>query len=208
MTAFRSIALVAALALSGCMAAEPATRGASDPRGLAPQAQATAPQWDVRAVAVEVPQSLHVSEANLYFPLADIVWRGDARGDRYAQVDAIVTEAATRATKDMHKGRPVQVEITMKRFHALSEIARYTTGGKYGMKFDLTIRDAKTGAVLDGPRMVTRGFAASGGQRAIDEEARGLTEKVVIIDNLSGLIRDELHRPLAPPARPLITAAN
>jgi len=210
MIPLRLSALLAVFALSACMAPEPATRAAHDPSQLAPAAASgarMAQQWNVRAIDVQVPKRLHVSEANLFFPLADIVWRGDARGDRYAQVDAIVTEAAKRATKDMRKGTPVTVEITMTRFHALTEIARYTTGGKYGIGFDLTLRDATTGAVLAGPRHVATGFPASGGQKAVEEEARGRSEKVVITENLEGLIRAELTRPLAP-SRPLLSAAD
>ncbi|SOB91458.1 hypothetical protein SAMN05877809_101358 [Rhodobacter sp. JA431] len=200
------IAVVSALiALSACGAPEPASRAASDTLGLRPVAVATAtvpimtPRWNVQAVQVEVPRSLHVSEANLLFPIADIVWRGDARGDRYEQVDAIVTDAATRAISGMTNGQPVVVEITMKRFHALTERARYTVGGSYGVKMDIALRDANTGILIDGPRALSVGFKASGGQKAIEEEARGITEKVAITNYLTDYLREELLRPLPMP---------
>ncbi len=194
----------AVFALSACVTPEPASRAATDALALHPSASAkgsagpvlAAAQWNVRAVEVVVPERLHVSEANLLYPIADIVWRGDPRGDRHAQVQAIVAEAAKRATQGMTKGAPVVVALEMQRFHALTERARYTVGGSYGLRFTLTLRDAATGAVIDGPRKLSAGFPAAGGQKAIEQEARGLTEKVVIIDYLTEFLRAELSRPV------------
>lgn len=213
MTRVQLAALIAALALTtACAPTEPATRAANKVTaldeividGAAPVV--ALPDYAVKQVQVSVPRTLKVSEANLYYPIADIVWRGDAMGDRYAQVSAIVTEAAERATADMTKGRPVLVDIEMKRFHALTQKARYTFGGSYGMKFVLTLRDAQTGAMIGAPREVSHGFPASGGQKAIAEEAIGLTEKVVVTAGLEQLIREELSKPVAEPAR--IAQAN
>ena len=194
----------AVFALSACVTPEPASRAATDTLALHPSASAkgsaapvvAAPQWNVRAVEVVVPDRLHVSEANMLYPIADIVWRGDPRGDRHAQVQAIVAEAAKRATAGMTKGEPVVVAIEMQRFHALTERARYTVGGSYGLRFTLTLRDAKTGAVIDGPRKLAVGFPAAGGQKAIEQEAQGLTEKVAITQYLTEFLRAELARPV------------
>lgn len=194
MKPFALAGVVVVVALGACGAPEPVSRGASGDFVLDAPAAApvSAQSWNVKSVSVDVPRSLHVSEANMFYPIADIVWRGDARGDRYAQVDAIVTEAARQATRDMTRGRPVAVEITLRRFHALTERARYITGGTYGVKLDLTLRDPATGAVIAGPKHLSAGFKAAGGQRAIDEEAQGLTEKVMIIRDLSAYLEAEI----------------
>lgn len=206
MKTLRFPAVLAGLTLlAACAQVTPATRAATEVTALdeivvsgAPAV--TQPRYDVRDVRVTVPRTLHVSEANLYYPIADLVWRGDARGDRYAQVTAIFTEAAGRATAQMHAGRPVSVDIEVLRFHALTEKTRYSVGGSYGVKFSLTVRDAQTGALIDGPRVVKAGHPASGGQKAIDEEARGLTEKVVVTQFLDDLLRAELAKPGVPAA--------
>ncbi|MGD9919489.1 MAG: DUF6778 family protein [Paenirhodobacter sp.] len=204
-TTARLAALVLALAaMAGCAQIEPATRAANEATALDEivvdgSAPVAAPEWKVSAVRVAVPRTLHVSEANLYYPIADIVWRGEARGDRYAQVSAIFTEAAGRATAEMTEGRPVVVDIEVIRFHALTEKTRYTFGGTYGVKFALTVRDAETGAILEGPRVIDHGFPASGGQKAIDEESRGLTEKVVITQFLADYLHDLLTAPAPAP---------
>lgn len=189
--------VIAALALASLGACTPETtsRGLSDPAPLAAPAQ-VAPQaqtgFAIRAVEVEVPHSLHVSEANLFMPVADIVWRGDPRGDRYAQVDAIMTAAAREATQGMRRGPPAVLRLTMRRFHALTEKARYVTGGNYAVHFDMSLHDPKTGALLMPVRPVTLDIPASGGQKAVEEEARGLTQKVVITAGVVKGLRDQL----------------
>ncbi|MBD3786945.1 MAG: hypothetical protein IE922_08225 [Sphingomonadales bacterium] len=199
--------VIAALTLAalGACTSETTSRGLSDPAPLAtagPVAQSAqtakpaAPQaqtgFAIRAVEVEVPRSLRVSEANMLVPLADIVWREDPRGDRYAQVDALMTAAARNATQDMRRGTPAVLTLTMRRFHALTERARYTTGGNFAIQFEMRLSDPKTGALLAPPRPVVLDIPASGGQRALDEEARGVTQRVVITAGVVKGLRDQL----------------
>lgn len=200
MSPVRLTALITALALTAACAPtnEPATRGVSEVTaldeividGAAPQPQV--PHYRVETVNVTVPETLKVSEANLYYPIADIVWRGEPRGDRYAQVASIFGEAANTATATMNEGMPVVVDLQVKRFHALTEKTRYSFGGTYSVSFELTVRDAATGVALDGPRMVHAGFPASGGAKALEEEARGLTQKIVITHDLTDLLHQQL----------------
>ena len=60
----------------------------------APVDRAVSAQWRVASVEVDVPHTLTVSEARTLLPRADIVWREDPVGDRYAQVDQIMTDVA------------------------------------------------------------------------------------------------------------------
>jgi hypothetical protein len=195
------------LGLAACATTEPATRGASlDP--TAPQAvseaalaeaavQMVVPDYDVVAININVPQNLRVSEANVFFPIADIVWHGDPLGDRHVQVKAIYEEAFATGTASLKGGRAVTVQATITRFHALTPKARYTTGGNHSMHFILTVYDAATGEIIDGPRPVVADVAASGGQRAMEEEDVGLTQKVVIEQRLAEVILAELTAPVA-----------
>lgn len=187
-------ALVALTA--ACGGGDMATRSSSSPVPvLGPGAAAVALEYAVKDVQVTVPEHLKVSEANMYYPIADIVWRGEARGDRYAQVDALMTEAFKRGTAGMTTGLPVILEAEVTRFHALTEKTRYTLGGTYSTHFILTLRDANTGEIIDGPRMVIDDTKASGGDVALQEEARGLTQKVVLTQALADRINLELRRP-------------
>jgi len=165
------------------------------PDGFAAPAPVAAPRYAVRAVSVTVPRQLKVSEANQYFPIADIVWRDDPRGDRHAQVQTIFETAVAEGTGAMHEGVPVVIEIEVTRFHALTEKARFTVGGSYAMRFMLTLRHAETGALLDGPRPVLADARAAGGARALEEEALGLTQKRVVTARLAEVIAAELTRP-------------
>lgn len=209
MISFRHLTLaLAALGLSACVSAhDPATRGApvaaaigaanSQSAGseIDPATTYLVAQYDVEAIRVTVPRSLKVSEANTFKPRADIVWRGEALGDRYQQVEAIFADAMTAGTSTMQKGRKVDIEVQVTRFHALTEKTRYTIGGVHEMRFLLTVRDVVTGAVLDGPREVVADVKASGGAAAIAEDEAGRTQRVVTVERLAQVIRRELSAP-------------
>lgn len=153
-----------------------------------------ASQTNVRVenVIVRVPRALSVSEANRYLPSSDIVWREDPIGDRHAQVAAIFHGAMEQGTAALDGATPVELDIEVARFHALTEKARYTTGGVHNINFTLTLRHAETGALLGEPRRVRADLAAFGGRHALAAEARGQTQKVRITNHLAEVIRQEL----------------
>ena len=151
--------------------------------------------YDIEAIRILVPRSLTVSEANTFKPRADIVWRGDVLGDRHGQVTAIFQEAMALGTAPAQTGRKADLEIEVTRFHALTEKTRYTFGGMHEMRFVLTLRDSATGQVLDGPREIVADIKASGGAAAIAEEQAGRTQRVVTVERLAQVIRQELSAP-------------
>ncbi|TCP63330.1 hypothetical protein EV663_101598 [Rhodovulum bhavnagarense] len=198
-----SLVLAAALALSACASVETASRDA--PLGLSPHLSLAAPQsgdlshapdagLDVRAINVRVPLELTVSEANSYRPVADIVWRGDAFGDRHAQVQAIFEEAAKRAIAGARPGQEAVLDIQVTRFHALTEKARYTIGGVHDLHFFVALRDSRTGLPLAEPVLVQTELKAFGGTRAIKAMRQGETQKVRITRHLAGVIAEQLAR--------------
>lgn len=205
------LALGLALGLSACAGTEPATRsammenltiasqGGPMPQMLPDGPTLLAPKYEVTGFKIIVPRTLKVSEANTFKPRADIVWHGDPAGDRYQQVGDIMTAAATRATTGMTQGRAVMVEIALTKFHGVTEKTRYTIGGMHEMRFDLTVRDAATGEVLDGPRQIVADVRAAGGERALTEEAAGFTQKVVVTNRLTEVLRRELSAPVTDP---------
>jgi hypothetical protein len=204
------LALGAAAVVSACAAPDMASRGVSAMSGVtlatqgrsddvaSPVRQILAPRYDVADVRITVPRSLKVSEANVYYPLADIVWRGEPRGDRHAQVAAIFQEAMAMGTAGMERGPRVIVDIEVTRFHSVTEKTRYTVGGTHSLHFRLTVRDAATGAVIEGPRPVIADTRASGGAQAIAEDQMGRTQRIVILDRLAQVIRRELSGPADP----------
>lgn len=218
----RLIVLFAALGLSACVSGnDPATRGAmtsqadlsaanSQSAGSAavgsPAATILAAQYDVEAIRVTVPRSLKVSEANTFKPRADIVWRGEPRGDRHAQVQAIFEEAMATGTAGMQKGQKVDIEIEVTKFHALTEKTRYTIGGMHEMVFLLTVRDAATGNIIEATREVNADIKASGGAAAIAEDQAGRTQRVVTVERLASVIRQQLSAPVSP--EQLVTRLN
>lgn len=197
-------ALACAVSLSACQSTTIASRSNQNPPTITMASQGSvqvpgpkvmASQYNVTNVAIAVPRKLKVSEANVFYPVADIVWRGEPRGDRHGQVASIFQEAMQAGTGSMTKGRDVVVEIEVTRFHCLTEKTRYTVGGVHSLEFELTVRDVQSGAVIDGPRIVLADVKAAGGAQAIAEEQMGRTQRVVVVDRLAQVIRRELSRP-------------
>lgn len=198
------VGLVAALVVSGCAGLDTASRNSgfegafgSDPAfGLTgPVLAGGLPSYQVEAINVLVPDSLIVSEANTYYPRGDIVWHGDPPGDRPTQIKAIFEEGFARGTQDLQGEVPVVLDVTLERFHALTQKTRYTVGGVHAIRFTLAVRDAESGLLLEEPRSVRADLKAYGGQRAIDAERQGQTQKVRITDHLARVIREELQEP-------------
>ncbi|MGL6209562.1 MAG: DUF6778 family protein [Paracoccaceae bacterium] len=217
MTLFRSLLILSvAVGLSGCATSQPASRAAQpDPSLSATPAMAQRdgtvvmqPKYRVTEVRVAVPRTLTVSEASTFRPNADIVWRGEARGDRHAQVTQIFNEALLTGTAGMTTGPDVVVDVVVTRFHGVTEKTRYTIGGLYSMRFDLTVRDAATGTVLDGPRKVIADVQGAGGAAAIAEDQAGRTEKMVVLERLSEVIRLELSGSVTGPAADAILSSR
>ena len=206
MRLFRTLSLVAIAALlAACSATTPASRAATDPQtslstvGVAPTADAavSSEPYLIAGYSISVPAALKVSEANVFYPIADIVWRGEPRGERHQQVKNIYVEAMDRATADLTSGRAVLVSVEVTRFHCLTEKSRYTVGGTHSLHFLLTLRDAATGEIIEGPRVVIADVKAAGGAIAVAEESQGLTQRVVVVNRLVEVLHDELTRHLS-----------
>jgi len=143
--------------------------------------------WRVAQVMVSVPETLTVSEENLYAPDADIVWRGEPEGDRRAQVKAIFEEAARRGSADLKGSRPVALSVRVTRFHALSDVARLrlSHSGVHDIAFVAQVNDARTGEILTGPEPIRADLVALTGEKGLQADMAGQTQKVRITDHLS-----------------------
>lgn len=154
-------------------------------------------RFTVTSVEVVVPATLRVSEENKFHPNTDIVWRGEAPGDRYAQVKSIVEDGLSSGAAGLKTGPKAVLTVQVERFHAITEKARYVVEGVHDIVFVLTLRDAKTDAILEGPRRVEVDIKATGGEAAIAEDIAGRTQRVVIVEGLAEAIRRELSGPLS-----------
>lgn len=211
------LVLALATGLSACVKPEAATRSA-DPAGVTLASagggrpgkgiQTVNVALNVLDVRVTVPRDLKVSEAETYYPIADIVWRGDPRGDRYQQIEAIYATAVPPAIAPLNHGIPVVAEIEVTRFHCVTDKTRYTVGGVHSLKFMLTIRHAETGEVLDGPRLVNADVPAPGGRKAVAQDYAGITQKDVVTQRLATVIRRELKTLNVDPALLGLPAAH
>ncbi|MCB6177015.1 hypothetical protein LHP98_02580 [Rhodobacter sp. Har01] len=145
--------------------------------------------WRLAGVRVDVPDSLTVSEQKSYLPRADIVWREDPPGDRRAQVAAILKAAATRGAAGLRGSRPVTLELTVSRFHALTFEAeqRFDQAGVHNIGFTARVLDA-SGAVVYGPTEVEASLPALSGDEMRAARARGETQKSQISAHVAATI--------------------
>lgn len=192
---FALIALVFT-AVSGCMMSAPPSRGENGAQSLMADQSAG---LHIRNLSVSVPRTLVVSEENTFKPAADIVWHGDAAGDRYMQVERIVQGAMQAGVAPYRSGpnaagRLVDVQVQVVRFHALTPKTRVTFGGKHELEYALTLRDAATGEVLRQMPLVKATVRAAGGEKARLEEAAGRTQAVVISEALAASIGAQLSQ--------------
>lgn len=199
MKTLRMIALMAmGLGLSACASVDTASRNA--PLDLPQMAAPVAQVVSVVDYDISVSRKLRVSEANTYYPLGDIVWRGERIGDRHAQVGRIFQDAVTKVQAENVDGAlPVAVELNVTRFHALTEKTRYTIGGVHSLEFELTVRNPTTGEILVPTREVKADLRGFGGSKAISAEQMGLGQKVRITHHLANVIADELALPGSTP---------
>jgi hypothetical protein len=156
--------------------------------------------WRLSSVSVTAPRSLRVSEVESFVPDADIVWREDPAGNRYEQVEKIMRDAITKGAQGLHGARPVTINVTMRRFHAMTFLAETKApGGVHNIDFDLQILDARTKEVLFGPEFVEASFPAMVGQQMVRARIAGQSQKSQITAHVAQTIRGLLG--LGPDAR-------
>jgi hypothetical protein len=143
--------------------------------------------WRLAEVRVDVPKSLSVSEAKSLLPSADIVWREDPLGDRYAQVDAIMGEAVKRGAQGLRGSRPVVIDVTVTRFHALTFEAeqRGQNWGVHNIRFIAQVSDARTGEVLVPATEIRAELPALSGDQMRDARKKGVTQKSMITNHVA-----------------------
>ena len=146
--------------------------------------------WRLAGVKVTVPRTLSVSEERSIAPNADIVWREDKPGDRYAQVEGLVRNAAQLGAKGLKGSRPVRVEILVSNFHALTFEAEALRAdvGVHNVDFTIRVVDARTGEILAGPDAIEAAMPAMTGGRMIEARVHGETQRSQITAHLRKVI--------------------
>lgn len=146
--------------------------------------------WRLSEVRVAVPQSLSVSEAKTLLPSADIVWREDPLGDRRAQVGTIIQTAVLRGAQGLRGARPVIIDITVTRFHALTFEAELSDNdwGVHNIDFTAQVIDAASGEVLVPATQIRAETPAFSGAKMKALRAKGQTQKSIITNHVAATV--------------------
>ncbi|KAB7610295.1 hypothetical protein F9L33_13370 [Amylibacter sp. SFDW26] len=180
-----------ALSVTACASTQAPTKNAIN-ASPAQTIEAQQPVYKVEQLSVTIPEELTVSEANTFVPRADIVWREDPRGNRKHQVQAIMANAIAEGVSQVAEGQPVTMEVRVNLFHAVTEKARYTVGGKHNINFDYLLRDVNTGLPVAEIKNIDASFKAHGGRKAVAAEQRGETQKVRITQRVRDIMYKEM----------------
>lgn len=169
-----SFGLVACLALAGCAGSWATDYEASlDP--------AVTKTWRVTDVAVTVPENLTTTEENTLAPNADIVWHGEAPGDRKSQVAALIDDAITESALELDGASPVRFEVTVVRFHAVTPAAvARAPQAVHNIAYEISVVDEASGEPVVGPVPIRADLEAYVGAGAIMAAQEGATQKVRI----------------------------
>jgi hypothetical protein len=156
----------------------------------APVPAELAKTWRLAEVRVLVPKSLVVSEAKSLLPSADIVWREDPLGDRHAQVGKIVQTAVLRGAQGLRGSRPVIIDITVTRFHALTFEAELSNNdwGVHNVDFTAQVLDARTGDVIVPATPIRAETPAYSGAKMKALRAKGQTQKSIITNHIAATV--------------------
>ncbi len=141
--------------------------------------------WNVVGVSVNVPDELTTTEENSYTPNADIVWHGEPRGDRRAQVAAILRDGIARGSRDLNGAQNVKLNVQLQEFHAVTPIARERApSAVHNISYIIQVTDARTGQIISAPEQIRADLEAYTGLRAVEATFNGQTQKVRITDHL------------------------
>ncbi|RDW12297.1 DUF6778 family protein [Paracoccus thiocyanatus] len=182
------LALGLALGLAGCATTWETAYEQLDP--------AQAAGWRVAAVEVAVPETLTTSDKNSYLPDFDIVWHGEPAGDRRAQATAILKEGIEKGSAGQRGRTPVRIVATLSQFHAITPVVRerLQNSGVHNIHYTVQVFDARSGAALSEPQPIKAEFPALVGRAADAAEARGLTQRVQIVDQIAAVTQNWLGR--------------
>ena len=149
---------------------------------------ADAATWRVQNVIATVPDELTTTEQNTFAPSADIVWHGEERGDRKAQVSAIVQDGITSGTAGLNGSRPVTITASIRQFHGVTPLAvARAPQAVHNIDYIMQVFDSATGAPLTAPIPVQADLEANVGAAAITAAIQGRDQRTRIVTHLAAV---------------------
>lgn len=173
------MALAAAVALAGC-------GGTFATSYDNPVAAEVSRGWRVSGVSVSVPDRLSTTEANVLAPNADIVWHGEPKGNRRAQVARIVEEGLKKGGTGLRGRSGVVLQAQLIHFHGVTPIAvNEAPAAVHNISYILQVVDRATGKVVAGPEVIQADLPAFTKSAAVVASTSGITERQRIVDHIA-----------------------
>lgn len=150
----------------------------------------TAGAWRLQEVSVGFGPGIPPDATGDDFD-SNFVWNGyGGATDRQQQVADLFRRAMLDAGADAMQGsRPVNMRVTVNRFHALTNASRLVCCGEHSIYADLVIEDAASGAELASADNLYMGRVALGGIPGLVAVAAGRDQAVRIHEGLVNNVR-------------------
>lgn len=156
-----------------------------------------AANWRLASVEVSAPDTLTTSDRDGYTPDYDVVWHGEPAGDRRAQAAAIIKEGIERGARSaLHGRKSVRIVATIGQFHAITPTVRRMQSqvGIHNIQYTVQVFDAHSGAPLTEPQNIKAEFPALVGKAGDEADARGLTQRVQIVNHIAAVTQNWLGK--------------
>ena len=113
-----------------------------------------------------------------------------------AQAAAIVTEGIERGARSaLHGRKSVRISATITQFHAITPTVRKMDGvGVHNIQYTIQVFDAHSGAALTEPQNIKAEFPALTGKTGDEADARGLTQRVQIVNHIAAVTQNWLGK--------------
>ena len=152
--------------------------------------QSITSRWNITQVEVIIPDRLTVSEENKFAPDADIVWHGDIRGDRKAQIANILKAAGKQGASKLKSGQNVHLVLQLEEFHGMTPLAlrKLKYSGVYNITMVASVHDGPTNNPIIEPTVIYADLEAFTGARFAEAEAQGNTQKKRVTDHIAAVL--------------------
>ena len=142
--------------------------------------------WRVTDVSVVVPASLTTTEQNTLAPNADIVWHGEPKGDRRAQVARIVEDGLRLGSRDLRGRTSVVLQAQLNHFHGVTPVAiNQAPAAVHNISYILRVVNPATGETLFGPETIQADLPALTQSAAAVAAANGISERQRIVAHIA-----------------------
>ncbi|MEM7684342.1 MAG: DUF6778 family protein [Paracoccaceae bacterium] len=150
--------------------------------------------WNLQDISVKFGPEISRTASGDEFT-SNFVWNGFNEGNRKRQVIGIFKRAMREVGRETMQGtRPVNMNVQVNYFHALTEFSRLWCCGQHKILADVAVVDAASGDVLASVENLSMGRIALGGIPGLVAVAAGRDQEVRVHESMVNSTREWLSK--------------